>query len=140
MRRRHLPPTTEPLMTSSAFDSPFVLGGGEVDIFAGTPAPRAHPAGDALTSPLENLSRKQRPRRGVAERGVFPQGRDLEVVGWLARVRLATAPQVMRRGWARGGMPPPPARAAPFSRLPRPGGGGEGTPPAPPGAASPLTP
>jgi hypothetical protein len=106
-------------MTSSAFDSPFVLGGGEVDIFAGTPAPRADPAGDALTSPLENLSRKQRPRRGVAERGVFPQGRDLEVVGWLARVRLATAPQVMRRVWPREAMPPRQAVSALLSRLQR---------------------
>src|SRR3954449_11497404 len=106
MRRRHLPRTTEPLMTSSAFDSPFAFGGGEVDIFAGTPDPRAGPAGGSLTSPLGSPSRKQRPRRGVAERGVFPQGRDLEVVGWLARVRLATAPQVMRRVWPREAMPP----------------------------------
>ena len=94
-------------MTGSAFDSPFVLGGGEVDIFAGTPAPRADPAGGgSLTSPLGNPSRQQRPRRGVAERGVFPQGRDYEVVGWLARVRLATAPRVMRRVWPREAMPP----------------------------------
>ncbi len=106
-------------MTSSPFDTPFVLGGGEVDIFAGTPAPRADPAGDALASRLGTLSRKQRPRRGVAERGVFPQGRDLEVVGWLARVRLATAPQVMRRVWPREAMPPRQAVSALLSRLQR---------------------
>ncbi|MGY1793099.1 replication-relaxation family protein [Geodermatophilus sp. SYSU D00525] len=106
-------------MTSNAFDSPFVLSGGEVNIFAGTPAPRADPAGDALTSRPGNLSRKQRPRRGVAERGVFPQGRDLEVVGWLARVRLATAPQVMRRVWPREAMPPRQAVSALLSRLQR---------------------
>lgn len=107
-------------MTSSASDSPFALGGGEVDIFAGTPAPRADPAGGgSLISPLGNPSRRQRPRRGVAERGIFPQARDYEVVGWLARVRLATAPQVMRRVWPREAMPPRQAVSALLSRLQR---------------------
>lgn len=106
-------------MTSSASDSPFLLDGGEVNIFPGTPAPRADPPGGSLASPLGNPSRKERPRRGVAERGVFPQGRDLEVVGWLARVRLATAPQVMRRVWPREAMPPCQAVSAMLSRLQR---------------------
>lgn len=82
-----------------------------------SPCLHVHEGGKATGRESKGGKRKARGRR------VSPQPRDYEVITWLARVRYATTPQVMRKVWGTdpAGMPPRQAAAALLGRLQRAG-------------------